>query len=506
MSTRYASQGPQRGAGPGAMGLGLLLLLVVVGGYGVYTSCIVDVPTRHVLVRINKTGKDLANDLELAPDEQYKGVQLALLSEGRHFLNPYQWDWEVIPYFEVPDGKLGVRVRLHGDDLPYGEFLTRSGEQKGIVPGTLRAGRYPINPYAERVELYEPVTVPAGFKGVVTSLAGPLAPDPNVLLVEPGQRGVQAETLDPETYYDVNPYEKRVTLVDCRSQRHNLSEEKDMGFPTKDGFWVSIDGVIEFRVKPEAAALVFVTYNEDSNGDRIDEEIRDKIIIPNARSISRLHGSNSLGREIMQGETRAKFQEHFQQAMREACDPLGVEIIQALITRIRPPEQIAKPVRDREIAKQQEKQFLQQILQQASEKQLAVEKELINQRQTVVRAEQEVIRVTTEALQKQEVAVTQAKQMLAVAELKLQAAKDEAAALLSRGKAAAEVVEFNNAAEAAGWKRAVEAFGGDGQRFARYVLLGKLAPAYRSIMANTADSPIMDIFKAFNAHDESPAR
>ena len=64
-------------------------------------------------------------------------------------------------------------------------------------------------------------------------------------------------------------------------------------------------------------------------------------------------------------------------------------------------------------------------------------------------------------------------------------------------------MKLENAAQAAGWKQAVSAFQGDGQRYARYVLLEKLAPAYRQIMANTADSPIMDIFKTFAPRTET---
>ena len=39
-------------------------------------------------------------------------------------------------------------------------------------------------------------------------------------------------------------------VVHHSSQRYNLT---DIGFPTKDGFWVSLEAIIEFRVKPEQA-------------------------------------------------------------------------------------------------------------------------------------------------------------------------------------------------------------------------------------------------------------
>ena len=279
-----------------------------------------------------------------------------------------------------------------------------------------------------------------------------------------------------------------------------------LGFPSKDGFWVSLDGIIEFRIKPEKAAEVYVVYNERKNGDAIDEEIIDKIIRPSALSFCRLYGSNESGRQFIQGETRTQFQEEFQKAMKASCDPLGVEIIQALITKIKPPQKIAKPVREREIAKQQELQYRQQILQQESQQKLAIETEMVKQKEALVKADQEVIKVTTEAKREQEVAITKANEELNVAQFKLEAAKDEAAAVTSIGKAAAEVVRFQNEAEAAGWKQSVTAFGGEGAAFARYTLYERWPSAYRDIMVNTKDSPIMRIFETFAAQQGSRPR
>lgn len=500
--------------------LGAVLFVLVGGLWTFYENFVISVPSKHVAILIKKTGKDLENGNEIAPTPEHKGIRQKVLSEGLYIFQytSYGWDWEVIEQTEIEDGHFGVRVRLHGDDLPYGEFLATKENQKGIIPGVLRPGRYPINLRAEEVQTnHKPQIIEAGFKGVVTNLAGPIPQNdvdffpaqngekPHKLIVKDGFRGVQATTLDPGRYY-FNPYEKRISKVDCRSQRFNLAEEGDMGFPSKDGFWVSLDGIIEFHVRPERAAEVFVTYNDDRNGEQIDVEIINKVILPNARSFCRLEGSNKLGREFIQGDTRTQFQQRFQEAMQTACEPLGIEIIQALITEIKPPEKIAEPVRDREIAKQELLQFEQQTLQQKSEQELAKQTELIKQRQALVQADQEVVKFVTESQQKQEVAVTKANQELAVAQLKLDAAKDEAEAIESRGQAAAEVVQFQNEAEAAGWKRAVEAFDGDGNKYAQFVLFEKLSSAYRSLMINTADSPIMKIFESFGGETPSPTR
>jgi regulator of protease activity HflC (stomatin/prohibitin superfamily) len=482
----------------------------LIGLWTVYSWFRIDVPSKHIAVLIKKTGIDLENNQEVAPDDKHKGIQKDVLAEGRYFYNPYNWDWEVIEMVEVPTGQLGVRVRFIGDDLPYGETIAWQPNQKGIVPEVLRPGRYAINPHVERVDYHEPITVPAGYQGVVTLLAAPMPDNPNVLLVDDGKRGVQATALPPGTYY-VNPYVTRINLVDCRSQRFNLGEASDMGFPSKDGFWVELDGIIEFRVKPDNASNVFVSYNDSSNdvnGERVDEEIINKIILPNARSFCRLRGSNNAGRDFISGDTRIQFQNEFQEAMRKACDQLGVEIIQALITRIKPPEAIADPIRNREVAQQTLDQYKHQIEQFQSEKKLAIEQALVTRNQELVEADRKVVVMTLKAQEDQNVAVTQANENLEVAKLRLDAAKDEAAAILARGAAEADVIEFNNQAEAAGWKRAVEAFGGNGHEFARYTMHRKLAPGYRNIMANTKDSPIMDIFKEYRQQQPalSPTR
>ena len=169
-----------------------------------------------------------------------------------------------------------------------------------------------------------------------------------------------------------------------------------------------------------------------------------------------------------------------------------------MITSINPPQKIADPVRKTQIALQKEAQYVKEITQQEAEKQLKIEQETIKQKQANVAAEQEVIKVTTEATRKQEVAVIEANQRLKVAEFELGASQDMADAELSRGRAAAEVIKFQNEAEAAGWRKSVEAFSGSGEMFARWTMLKKLAPAFRQMVVNTADSPLMEFFKEYN--------
>ncbi len=476
---------------------------------GVYNACKIEVDTGKQAVLIRKVGLDLGKDQELAPPRKgggayYKGVQTegaygGVLTEGRYFYNPFYWGWEISDQYVIPNGKIGIRIALDGDDLPTGQILAEPG-QKGILRKVELPGRYPYNPYAEEFKLEEPVTVPAGFRGVVTLLAGKTPKDPNVFLVGEGERGVQSKTLDPGTYY-LNPYETRVSLVDCRSKRFNLGEGSAMDFLSSDGFPVTLDGAVEFRVLPTRAAEVFVKYNEDDNGDAIDGEIIAKIITPESRSLCRTGGSKLTGGQFISGADREVFQRNLVKSLTENCKQQGSEILAVAITRVEPPQDIAEPVRAREVAKQELAQFNQEKLQQLSEAKLQIEVLLAEQKQKVVRAEAAVIVQTTKAEQDNSVAVTLAEQKLQVAQTQLEAAKDKASAIIAKAQADADVIRFTNKADLAGLAAQVAAFDGDGSALAQNILVGKLAPGFRSILTNS-DGPLMDLFGQFVKHPE----
>jgi regulator of protease activity HflC (stomatin/prohibitin superfamily) len=491
-----------------ASGLTLLGLGTVVS---LYNACKIEVGTGQQAVLIRKEGLELEPDMELAPAPKdgrsyYKGVQSGganngVLTEGRYFYNPYFWSWEISPQFVVPGNKIGIRIALSGDDMTPGQILAEPG-QKGILREVLKPGRYPYNPYAESIELHDPVTIPAGLRGVVTKLAGPMPKNPNVFLVEDGERGVQHKTLEPGTYY-LNPYETRVSQVDCRSRRFNLGQEGEMSFLSADGFPITLDGVVEFRILPEKVAEMFVKYNESANGDAIDEEIIAKIITPESRSLCRMGGSKLSGGQFISGEDREKFQTDLVKSLTENCQKQGIEILAVAITSIQPPEDITQPVQQREVAKQQLAQFQREKLQQVSEAKLKIEVVLADQKKRVVEAEQEVIEKTTKAEEEQKVAVTLAEQKLTVAQTQFEAAKDKASAILAKAEAEAVVIKFDNAAEAAGLAAQVAAFDGDGAAMARNLLLGKIAPSFKTILGNS-EGPLMDLFSEFTRRPDKP--
>ncbi len=502
----HAEREPRRAGSPNWLaifGVGCVAVGAVVTGYN---ACRIEVGTGQQAVLIRLAGLDLDKDMELAPPRKdgkyYKGVQTegphnGVLTEGRYFYNPFFWSWQVMPQFVVPNDKIGIRVALSGEELPAGQILAEEG-QKGIRREVLLPGRTAYNPFAESIELHTLVTIPAGYRGVVTLLAGREPKDPDVFLVEPGERGVQMETLEPGTY-PLNPYEKRVSLVDCRSKRFNLNQDGEMDFLSSDGFPITLDGAVEFRILPDQVAEVFVKYNEADNGDEIDEEIIRKIITPESRSICRIGGSKLSGGQFISGEDREKFQRSLVKTLTENCKKQGIEVMAVAITSIQPPEAIAEPVRLREVAKQELAEFNREKLQQVSEAALKVQEMLAEQKKALVEADQSVIEKTTKAEQEQQVAVTLSEQKLKVAETQLEAAKDKASAITAKAQADADVIRFKNKAEVAGLAARVSAFSGDGSALARNILVTKLAPSFRSILTNS-EGPLMDLFSQFT-HD-----
>jgi len=480
------------------------LLVPPLAALAAYNSCKIEVGTGKQAVLIRRVGLDLGRDQELAPARRegkhyYKGVQTegpygGVLTEGRYFYNPFYWAWEITDQFVIPSGKIGIRIALDGDDLPSGVILAEPG-QKGILRKVELPGRYPYNSYAEEFELHDAVAVPAGFRGVVTLLSGRKPKDPNVFLVGDGERGIQTRTLEPGTYY-LNPYETRVSLVDCRSKRFNLGEDSAMDFLSSDGFPVVLDGAVEFRVIPERASEVFVKYNEDENGDAIDDEIIKKIITPESRSLCRTGGSKLSGGQFVSGSEGEAFQRNLVRSLTENCKQQGVEILAVAITKVVPPQDIASPIRDREVAKQKLVQFIQEKNQQLSEARLQIEVLLAEQKKQVVGADAKVIVQTTRAEQDNSVAVTLAEQKLKVTQTQLEAAKDQASAIVAKAQAGADVIRYNNTAELAGLAARVAAFDGDGAALAQNILVGKLAPGFRSILTNS-DGPLMELFGQF---------
>lgn len=470
----------------------------------------VEVGAGEILVLVNKTGKTLPVELadrfgdqvilypelvsavanvtgesEEAVREGYKGVRFDVLTAGRYFPNPYSFRAIRKRATIIREGEIGVKIRKYGRPLPFPKTVATEPDERGPVARILPPGKHAINPLAFDVQKFPAVLIPEGHAGVVTLLSGQASAVKNTYTVEPGEKGVQRRTLPPGLAY-YNPYLEQIDIVDVRSHKYDMLGEGAIHFPSNDSFQIRIEGTIEWAIRPDRVAEVTVAYGNE-------QDILDKIILPNARSIARIEGSKLLAREFISGKTRTAFQDRLLAQLKRECSQQGIAIKAALVRDIQTPSEIAIPISQREQADQEVERFTNEMEEAKAEVQLVEQQELFARNSALGNARRQVITIVKEADQRKVVAVTKAQRELGVAKLTLEAATKEAAAIRSRGEAEANVILFDYQAQAEPLARSVAAFGG-GVTYAQHFFLQRIAPSIKSILSNT-DGPFADIFK-----------
>ncbi|MDR1612472.1 MAG: hypothetical protein LBT97_06765 [Planctomycetota bacterium] len=478
------------------VGAALIFALVLLAFIGLFIwyGCRIEPEGDQLAILIRKTGDDLLPGEILSTHDGQKGIKLETLPAGRYFYNPYDWDWQFATITNISAGRLGVVTRLFGADLPDGEIIAPEGF-KGIAAEILRPGKYRINPYAERVEIFDAITIRPGHVGVVANLCGA---DPlhsgisdgmkNVFIVGPGVKGVQGETLGPGTYY-LNPYVYSVVEVNLQSQRFALQGEDAISFLTQDGFTVMVEGTLEFAITPEKAPQL-----THQVGDM--DDILKKLVLPKARGFSRIEGSKHPAIDFIVGETRQEFQDRLERNLVAQCARWGIDIRSMLIRNITPPAEVTAIIREREVALQNQRKIEQQMEQARSQAELTRQEMLAVQNREKVESETEAIRARIQAEQEQSVRITSSRREFEVARLEAEAAKLQAEAIMIRADADREVVEMKNAAEADVARALVDAFGG-GADLARYTLYRKTAPLIQAIISTDRAPGFGGIFESF---------
>lgn len=505
---------PEGGGGPPWGAIAAALVVLGLPAYGIFQwfFCRLEVPPGHLAVLVAKTGDDLTGGDIIATQPGQKGVQLETLKPGRHFLNPLLWDSEILRIVEVPPGKVGVLTRLYGKtpDLSKGESLlvAREGDLKGIVAEVLAPGAHErINPRAYLVELRDAVQIQAGFVGVVCNQVGPEPKVPNSYLVEAGERGVQRDVLKPGTYY-LNPYAVQVYPVDVRAQRLELSAEPGskqedapsgdadrriaLVFPSSDGFEIEVKLTVEWSIDEARAAEVLVRIGVQP-GENPMAEILHKALIPALRGNARIEGSKHPAANYIAGESRTIFQTSIYDSLKAACEDQGIIIRSVLVNDIVPPQDIARPIREREVAKEELARNQVQLQQARAEQSLARETELVQQEQVKVESETEKEKRRIAAEGAQRVALIEQEQALAVARADVAAAELQAKAIVARGQADADVIAAQNRAEAEALRASVDAFSSPAG-FAAFTFAQKIGPRVRTVFADP-NGPFGSIFQ-----------
>lgn len=499
--------------------IGGLLVLSAVTAAVLWFGIRVEVNADELLVLVNKTGKTLpvelvdefgdqvvlypelvsavariTNEPEDAIRSAYKGIQYEVLKEGRYFPNPYSYKAKKMGVTITGESEVAVLIRRFGKPLPFPKTVATEPDERGPVRDFLKpGGRYEINLLAYEVQKFPVLEIPPGHVGVVTLLSGDDPKVKNTYTVAPGEKGVQQKTLPPgrEPY---NPYLKKIEIVDTRSQKFDMLDQEAIHFPSSDSFTITVEGTIEWAINPDRVAEVTVAY-----GDQ--EDIINKIILPNARSIARIQGSKLQAREFISGKTRRGFQENLFNELQMECAEQGIDIKAALVRDIQPPAEIASLISQREQADQEIERYTNQMEEARAEARLVEQQEYQEQNKAIGDARREVVTVTKKAEQSKVVAVTQAQKELEVAKLDVQSAEKQAAAQRSKGQAEARVVLLEYQAKAEPLKQAVDAFG-DGTTYARMFYLERIAPSIQTILSNT-EGPFSEIFNQFQTIPQS---
>ncbi len=467
----------------------------------------IEVAPGKFLVRMHRWGKDLGPDQIVAPDDSYKGVMEEPLPEGRHFLTPLLWSYEVHDLVTVKPGKCLVLTRKAGKPIPAerlaaGDFLAREGE-RGIVAEVLTPGSYRLNPYVYDWQEVPAVEVTLEQVGVRTSKVGkdardlPAGPHRGRYVVPHGYRGVEEEPAPNGTYY-INPYVYAITPVEVRSHRVELT---DIQFPSRDGFLLKPHVVVEYAVQRDRAPELFVRladegklHQEDGTREQqLKNDILQKVILPHILGYARITGSNLDAKDFIVTSSptgdeatvnnREVLQRILLEKVKPQCEELGIEIRALTLASLDLPPELTDQISLRDVARAQLDKNKTMIEQHKTKQKLAAAEALTEQTTDKVSAETRLLQAKTQAAQKKEVAKLQLENDLKSAELKLEAATAQAKAILAKGKVEADVITMQNEAQVAGLRRAVESFTSV-QQYAQYQVMSKIAPALSEIFAS----------------------
>jgi regulator of protease activity HflC (stomatin/prohibitin superfamily) len=477
----------------------------------------VEVPAGSFLVVIKLWGKDLEDGQIIAPDSSFKGVQRRTLAEGRHFLNPLWYRYEVHKVLVVPEGKAAVLTRKtgkeiseerkrQGDYLARGKFKLNEDEaddeepERGILPGLLLPKTYRINPYEYEYELVNAIVIGPSQVGVRTLKFGK---DPKGLglkgtayTVPEGFRGVQVKAVTQGVHY-INPYLESITIVDVRS--HPV-EFKDISFPSRDGFTIQPKVLVAYKVVPEMAAELFVLLcdegllpQEDGTPEKQQKNpILSKVVLPLIRGYVRIEGSKYDARDYVSQQgadavnPREKMQEELMKKVAPVCKKVGVVIESITLAEFESNEDLRKlseQIAEREqtrVARERNKKLVEKY---RTDQEKKAKELLAQQEKRTVDANAKLKVEKTKAKQAMEVEEAKLKTELQTAQATLEAAQSQAQATLTRGKAAADVILADNAAEVAGLKTGIEGFPSP-QAYAQYHVLTRLSPALSEIFAS----------------------
>lgn len=462
--------------------IAIFFYVIVYQGFWVWVVENTDVPPDKMLVLVAKTGKEMApGQLIAGPGE--KGVLLEPLGTGRHFVNPFLYERELVSQVEIGPGEIGVVLNRFGKQLPQGEFLAGPGEL-GIQREVLLPGTYKLNPHAYEIKIVKMIEIEPGNVGVVAARSGKATSNQ---LANADERGVQKTVLQPGLYalnpeaYTVESIEvgfNQITMAHAgklpetqttgqmdykaeRQQQVGLVQQSDSGdkpvlaavkFPSSDGFEIMIDVTLLWQLLPQDAPDVFSRYGNIS-------KIEENILIPQINSTARIKGSTFGAVDFIVGDKREEFQRAFQETIEKTLKEKCLQVDLALVQDTLVPDNISGPIQDSRIAAEWNITNVEKTQTEGKKAELDESIGMIRQVEQVVEYETQRLEGNMMAEKEKEVTEIAAQARFEVASLASQTALIKADSKRKLASAEAKVVEMKGKAEGDGFGAQVKAAG-----------------------------------------------
>jgi regulator of protease activity HflC (stomatin/prohibitin superfamily) len=498
--------------------ISLVVLWVLWIGFK-WTVMRVYVPEDQALLVMNKFGDPLPPEMVVVPigEDHYKGIRQEVRGPGRYFINPVEYHTELVPLVHIPAGepqkwdfdangalkdpatapKVGLVTMKQGKTPPSGMEVVADG-YKGIQADVLTPGTYKINPALEEVTLVDATIVPPGSVGVVTRQIGASAPpvvsaslsrvpttapssqpleEASRIVVGDNQRGILRDVLQPGIYY-LNPRSFKVSIVPVGYDQVTLdhSNNTSVRFYSQDGYEVQAEFTVVWgRTPADAPSLVA----NIGNTQRIEQNV----IAPAMKAACQNEGSKYTAIELIQGQSRSKFQDDLSDSLESQVKPRHVSILLALIRDISIKDKTGKDATNGLLATIQranieiERNLTNQQKTETAAKQAELEQalKLVDVARQTVTADTGVKVANIAAEGAKKAAETDAQRDLSVASVNLEVARLDAQRTQILGKAKADVQRMKAEAEAKGAKLLVDALGSP-QAYNQYIFAKNFEP------------------------------
>jgi len=353
----------------------------------------------------------------------------------------------------LPTGEIAGKEIPEHNMFQDGEAFIQNGGHKGLQEQVLLAGRYFLNPNFATVEIKPMTEVPIAHVGVVISYVGEAGADVTGVeikygnMVKKGEKGVWVEPLDPGKY-PINPYTNKVECVPTanvvlnwatgKTEAHKLDENLcTIKVRSSDGFTFNLDVSQIIHIPRNDAPKVIARFGSVVN-------LVSQVLEP---TIGNYFRNAAQGSDVISFlKERQSRQKDARDAISKALEEYNVGAVDTLIGDITPPESLMKTLTDRKIAEQETVTFETQRKAQEIRQQLQQATAMADTQAKVVDSERSVTiaEFQAKAAVKQAEGLAQAKTVQATADAMVVKTVGEAEATKVKaiGTAEADVIKL----------------------------------------------------------------